>query len=150
MSLTTRKLTKSLYYLTANGSVSGATTKLSIVFQASTAIYGADSKNGVAIYVDGAKQSPTWTVNKSEDFMGTKKYTKMTSSTLSISKPFFTLKITVDGSELYEEVFSFYEIEKAGNGIRASGGLMNGSTASSVKFDCTSSDAAYTATFKLG
>ena len=49
MSLTTRKLTKSLYYLTANGSVSGATTKLSIVFQASTAIYGADSKNGVAI-----------------------------------------------------------------------------------------------------
>ena len=150
MSLTTRKLTKSLYYLTANGSVSGATTKLSIVFQASTAIYGADSKNGVAIYVDGAKQSPTWTVNKSEDFMGTKKYTKMTSSTLSISKPFFTLKITVDGLELYEEVFSFYEIEKAGNGIRASGGLMNGSTASSVKFDCTSSDAAYKATFKLG
>lgn len=52
MSLTTRKLTKSLYYLTANGSVSGATTKLSIVFQASTAIYGVDSKNGVAIYVD--------------------------------------------------------------------------------------------------
>lgn len=38
MSLTTRKLTKSLYYLTANGSVSGATTKLSIVFQASTAL----------------------------------------------------------------------------------------------------------------
>lgn len=150
MSLTTRKLTSMLYNFTANGSVSGATTKLSIVFEASSTIYGASSKSGISIYVDGTKQSPTWTVNKTDDFMGTTKYTKMTSSTLTISKPFFTLKLTLDGSDMYEDTFSFYEIEKAGSGITASGGLMNGSTASTVKFSCTSADATYSATFSLG
>lgn len=149
MSLTTRKLSTMLYLLTAKGSVSGATTKLSIVFEASATIYGADSKTGVGIYVDGTKQSATWTVNKSDDFMGSKKYTKLTSSTLSISKPFFELKITLDGAEIYNNTFSFYEIEKAGSGITASGGLMDGSTASTVKYSCTSADASYKTTFSL-
>lgn len=149
MSLTTRKLTTSLYLLTANGSVSGATTKLSIVFNASSTIYGVTSKNGIAIYVDGVKQSPTWTVNATADFMGTTKYTKLTSSTFSISKPFFEMEITADGSTVYEDTFSFYEIEKAGSTISATGGIMDGSTMSTVTYTTTASDATYSTKFQL-
>lgn len=149
MSLTTRKLTTSLFLLTAKGSVSGATTKLSIVFQAETDIYGAHSKSGVVIYVDGVKQKPSWTVNKTSDYLGTTLYTKLTSSTMTISKPFFKLKVTIDGGDLYEQDFSFYEIEKAGYSLTPLGGVMNGTTASTVQFGTTTSDATFKATFTL-
>ena len=76
--------------LTFTGSVSSATTKLTIVFQASGAIYGV--KSSINVYVNGTKQSCTWTTNKTESLVGTTYKTKMTSSQMTISKPFFTVE----------------------------------------------------------
>ena len=115
MSLTKRTWTDLVgaHTLTFTGSVSGATTKLTIVFQASGAIYGL--KSSINVYVNGTKQSCTWTTNKTESLVGTTYKTKMTSSQMTINKPFFTLKLTdsADGDVIYEATFSFYEIEKA-------------------------------------
>ena len=92
MSLTKRTWTTPIvksHTLTFTGSVSGATTKLSIVFQAAGAIYG--MKSSINVYVNGTKQSCTWTTNKTEKLVNTTYKTKMTSSQMTISKPFFTL-----------------------------------------------------------
>ena len=77
--------------LTFTGSVSSATTKLTIVFQAASAIYGV--KSSINVYVNGTKQSCTWTTNKTETIVSATYKTKMTSSQMTISKPFFTLKL---------------------------------------------------------
>ena len=127
--------------LTFNGSVTGTTTKLSIVFQASNWVYGLTGS--INVYVDGTKQTCTWTTNSTQSMMGTAYKTKMTSSQMTISKPFFTLKLThtQDSSTLYQQTFSFYEIEKAPTAATTSGGVMDGSTKSRVVFTTSVTDA---------
>ena len=153
MSLTKRTWTTPIvgsHTLTFTGSVSSATTKLTIVFQAASAIYG--MKGSINVYVNGAKQSCTWTTNKTEKLVSTTYKTKMTSAQMTISKPFFTLKLTdsSEGGTIYEETFSFYEIEKAPTAATTSGGVMDGSTKSKVTFTTSGTDATYKATFTLG
>ena len=151
MSLTKRTWGDSSDVLfTFTGSVTGATTKLSIVFQASNWVYGLTGS--IDVYVDGTKQSCSWTTNSTYSMMGTVYKTKMTSSQMTISKPFFTLKLThtQDSSVLYQQTFSFYEIEKAPTAATTSGGVMDGSTKSKVVFATSVTDATYKATFTLG
>lgn len=153
MSLTKRTWTSSFGSpsLTFTGSVTGATTKLTIVFQASTWLTAVTGS--IYVYVDGSRQSCTWTTNSTQTFLDTVYKTKMTSSQMTISKPFFTLKL-VDSTNaervIYEETFSFYEIEKAAAAASTSGGVMDGSTKSKVVFTTSVTDATYKATFSLG
>ena len=86
MSLTKRTWTTPIvgaHTLTFTGSVSSATTKLTIVFQAASAIYGV--KSSINVYVNGTKQSCTWTTNKTETIVSATYKTKMTSSQMTIS-----------------------------------------------------------------
>lgn len=151
MSLTKRTWTNAFGSptFTFTGSVSGATTKLTIVFEASSWISGV--QDTIYVYVNGTRQSCSWTTNKTETLFETYKI-KMTSSQMTISKPFFTLKLTdsKSGSSLYDSTFSFYEIEKAADSATTSGGVMDGSTKSKVVFTTSVTDATYKATFTLG
>ena len=107
MSLTKRTIKDVLgNTIVATGSVSGATTKLTMVFTASNTLWGV--KGTINVYVNGTKQTCSWTTNKTDTWMGTTYKTKMTSQQLTISKPFFTLKLTdsSDGSELLDQEFS--------------------------------------------
>ena len=84
--------------------------------------------------------------------MGTTYKTKMTSQQLTINKPFFTLRLvnSTSGDEIYNDEFSFYEIEKTPTAATTSGGVMDGSTMSRVVFTTSGTDATYSATFTLG
>ena len=151
MSLTKRTYTDILENtLVATGSVTGATTKLTMVFQVSNTLWGV--RGTINVYVDGTKQTCTWTVNKTATWMDTTYKTKLTSQQLTVNKPFFTLKLTdsYDGRELFNKEFSFYEIEKAPTAATTSGGVMDGSTKSRVVFTTSGTDATYKATFTLG
>ena len=151
MSLTKRTIKDVLgNTIVATGSVSGATTKLTMVFTASNTLWGV--KGTINVYVNGTKQTCSWTTNKTDTWMGTTYKTKMTSQQLTISKPFFTLKLTdsSDGNELLDQEFSFYEIEKAPTAATTSGGVMDGTTKSRVVFTTSGTDATYKATFTLG
>ena len=151
MSLTKRTIKDVLdNTLVATGSVSGATTKLTMVYTASNSYWGVQGT--INVYVNGTKQSCSWTTNKTSTMMGTTYKIKMTSQQLTISKPFFTLKLTdsYDGRELLNQEFSFYEIEKAPTAATTSGGVMDGSTKSRVVFTTSGTDATYKATFTLG
>ena len=65
--------------------------------------------------------------------------------------PSSTFKLTVsDGTEFYEDEFSFYDVEKAAGGAVTSGGTMDGVITSKVTFATSSTDATYQATFVLG
>ena len=55
-----------------------------------------------------------------------------------------------DGTEFYEDEFSFYDVEKAAGGAVTSGGTMDGVITSKVTFATSSTDATYQATFVLG
>jgi len=153
MSLTKRTWTSSFGSpsLTFTGSVTGASTKLTIVFQATSWVTGLTGT--INVYVNGTKQSCTWTTNTTQTLLGTTYKTKVTSSQMTISKPFFTLKL-VDSTDstrvIYEQMFSFYEIEKAASAATTSGGVMDGSTKSKVVFTTSVTDATYKATFTLG
>ena len=73
MSVTTRNVTGGVsvgYTMTAKGSVSGAKTTVYFVFDAEGAIFGAESTSDFSVYVDGTKKSLSWTVNKTENWMG--------------------------------------------------------------------------------
>ena len=151
MSLTKRTIKDLLgNTLVVTGSVSGATTKMTMVFQASNTLWAV--KGTLNVYVDGTKQTCSWTTNKTDTTLGTTYKTKMTSQQLTINKPFFTLKLTdsSDGREFFNEEFSFYEIEKAPTAATTSGGVMDGSTKSKVVFTTSGTDATYKATFALG
>ena len=151
MSLTKRTYTDILENtLVATGSVTGATTKLTMVFQVSNTLWGVQGT--INVYVNGTKQTCTWTVNKTSTWMDTTYKTKLTSQQLTVNKPFFTLKLTdsYDGRELFNKEFSFYEIEKAPTAATTSGGVMDGSTKSRVVFTTSGTDATYKATFTLG
>ena len=134
MSLTKRTFTSVLgNTLVSTGSVTGTTTKLTMVYQVSNIMWG----------VEGT-MTDTW--------MGKTYKTKLTSQQLTINKPFFTLKLTdsVSGAEIYNDEFSFYEIEKTPTSATTSGGVMDGSTKSRVVFTTSGTDATYSATFTLG
>ena len=151
MSLTKRTYSGLLADLTMTGSVTGASTKLTIVYQANNVLWGV-SGSTINVYVDGTKVTCSWTVNKTETWMGTTYKTKMTSQQLTVNKPFFTLKLTDsgDGDEIFNKEFSFYEIEKTPTAATTSGGVMDGSTKSRVVFTTSGTDATYSATFTLG
>lgn len=151
MSLTKRTYSGLLADLTMTGSVTGTSTKLTIVYQANNVLWGV-SGSTINVYVDGTKVTCSWTVNKTETWMGTTYKTKMTSQQLTINKPFFTLKLTDsgDGDEIFNKEFSFYEIEKTPTAATTSGGVMDGSTKSRVVFTTSGTDATYSATFTLG
>lgn len=151
MSLTKRTYTDILgNSLVSTGSVTNATTKLTMVFQSNNTLWGVQGT--INVYVDGTKQTCTWTTNKTDTWMGTTYKTKMTSQQLTVSKPFFTLKLTdsYDGRELFNFEFSFYEIEKTPTSATTSGGVMDGTTKSKVVFATSGTDATYSATFTLG
>ncbi len=151
MSLTKRTYTDILgNTLVSTGSVTGATTKLTMVFTANNTLWGVQST--INVYVDGTKVTCTWTTNKTETWMGTTYKTKLTSQQLTINKPFFNLKLVnaTSGSEIYNDEFSFYEIEKTPTAATTSGGVMDGSTKSKVVFTTSGTDATYAATFTLG
>ena len=151
MSLTKRTYTDILgNTLVSTGSVTGATTKLTMVFTANNTLWGVQST--INVYVDGTKVTCTWTTNKTETWMGTTYKTKLTSQQLTINKPFFNLKLVnaTSGSEIYNDEFSFYEIEKTPTAATTSGGVMDGSTKSRVVFTTSGTDATYAATFTLG
>ena len=151
MSLTKRTFTSVLgNTLVSTGSVTGATTKLTMVYQVSNIMWGVEGT--INVYVDGTKVSCTWTANKTDTWMGKTYKTKLTSQQLTINKPFFTLKLTdsVSGAEIYNDEFSFYEIEKTPTSATTSGGVMDGSTKSRVVFTTSGTDATYSATFTLG
>ena len=151
MSLTKRTYTDILgNTLVSTGSVTGATTKLTMVFTANNTLWGVQST--INVYVDGTKVTCTWTTNKTETWMGTTYKTKMTSQQLTINKPFFTLRLvnSTSGDEIYNDEFSFYEIEKTPTAATTSGGVMDGSTMSRVVFTTSGTDATYSATFTLG
>lgn len=154
MSVTTRNLYTEYtvgYTLVAKGSVTGATTKVSFVFTATDTVFGIEQSKTINVYVNGSKKTLSWTTNKTSTLMDTTYKTKMTSAVLTVSLPFFDLKILVsDGRSLYEDKFSFYDIEKAAGGAVTSGGTMDGVTASKVTFATSSTDATYQATFVLG
>ena len=151
MSLTKRTYTDILgNTLVSTGSVTGATTKLTMVFTANNTLWGVQST--INVYVDGTKVTCTWTTNKTETWMGTTYKTKLTSQQLTINKPFFTLRLVnaTSGDEIYNDTFSFYEIEKTPTAATTSGGVMDGSTKSRVVFTTSGTDATYSATFTLG
>ena len=109
MSLTKRTYSGLMSTLTMTGSVTNATTKLTIVYQATNSLWGVEGT--INVYVDGTKQTCSWTTNKTDTVLGTTYKIKMTSQQLTINKPFFTLKLTdsADGSEIFNDTFSFYE-----------------------------------------
>ena len=153
MSLTKRTFTNLTGTKTfvVSGSVSGANTSISsIVFTASGWAFGVTGT--INVYADGTKKTVSWTASKTETVMGTVYKIKMTSSAFTVSKPFFTLKLTdsTDGTVILEEEFSFYEIEKTPTSATTSGGVMDGSTKSRVVFTTSGTDATYSATFTLG
>lgn len=151
MSLTKRTYTDILgNTLVSTGSVTGATTKLTMVFTANNTLWGVQST--INVYVDGTKVTCTWTANKTETWMGTTYKTKLTSQQLTINKPFFNLKLVnaTSGDEIYNDEFSFYEIEKTPTAATTSGGVMDGSTKSRVVFTTSGTDATYSAVFTLG
>ena len=136
--------------LVVTGSVSGATSKLTMVFQSNNTLWGVQGT--INVYVNGSKQTCTWTTNKTDTWMGATYKTKMTSQQITVNKPFFILKLTdsTDGRELFNVEFSFYEIEKAPTAATTSGGVMDGTTKSKVVFTTSGTDATYKATFTLG
>ena len=153
MSLTKRTFSDAAgaHTFVVNGTVSGANTSISsIVFTADSWINGLTGT--IYVYVDGTRKTVSWTTNKSETAFGTTYKVKMTSGAITVSKPFFTLKLvnSATSSTLLEEEFSFYEIEKAPGSATTSGGVMDGSTKSRVVFTTSGTDATYSATFTLG
>ena len=154
MSVTTRTLTSSVdlgHRIVASGSVNGSTTKVSFVFTSDNPLFGIESPGSMYVYVDGVRKSLSWTVNKTEVWVNKTFITKMSSAVLTVTKPFFQLKI-VDSDDVthYDKDFSFYDIEKAATSATAKGGVMDGSTASTVTFTTSSTDATYKAVFSLG
>ena len=64
MSLTKRTYSGLMSTLTMTGSVTNATTKLTIVYQATNSLWGVEGT--INVYVDGTKQTCSWTTNKTD------------------------------------------------------------------------------------
>ena len=97
-------------YVVAKGSVSGDTTKIYFIWEASkgseTGSYVWSGWNNskscpIKVKIDGSQLNLSWTKNKTDKTStGVMMVTKATSSTFTVSKPFFTLSF-YDGKQTY-------------------------------------------------
>lgn len=102
-------------YVVAKGSVSGDTTKIYFIWEASKGSEAGsyvwsgwnNSKScPIKVKIDGSQLNLSWTKNKTDKTStGVIMVTKATSSTFTVSKPFFTLSF-YDGKQTYEDTFS--------------------------------------------
>lgn len=130
-------------YVVAKGSVSGDTTKIYFIWEASKGS-GAGSYAWSAwdnskscpfkVKVNGSQLKLSWTKNKTDKTSaGNRMVTKATSSTFTVSNPFFTLSF-YDGKQTYEDTFSMYDIENAPTSVSADEITIDGSAASIAEF----------------
>ena len=129
-------------YVVAKGSVSGDTTKIYLIWEASQ---GSESGsyvwsswiNGKAcplkVKIDGSEISLSWTKNKTESAINTVKVVKATSSTFTVNKPFFKLSF-YNGNQRIEYDFSMYDIENAPTGVSADAITIDGKASSIAEF----------------
>lgn len=129
-------------YVVAKGSVSGDTTKIYLIWEASQ---GSESGsyvwsswiNGKAcplkVKIDGSEISLSWTKNKTYSALNTVKVVKATSSTFTVNKPFFKLSF-YNGNQWIEYDFSMYDIENAPTGVSADAITIDGKASSIAEF----------------
>lgn len=129
-------------YVVAKGSVSGDTTKIYLIWEASQ---GSESGsyvwsswiNGKAcplkVKIDGSEISLSWTKNKTDSAINTVKVVKATSSTFTVNKPFFKLSF-YNGNQWIEYDFSMYDIENAPTGVSADAITIDGKASSIAEF----------------
>lgn len=129
-------------YVVAKGSVSGDTTKIYLIWEASQ---GSESGsyvwsswiNGKAcplkVKIDGSEISLSWTKNKTDSTINTVKVVKATSSTFTVNKPFFKLSF-YNGNQWIEYDFSMYDIENAPTGVSADAITIDGKASSIAEF----------------
>lgn len=129
-------------YVVAKGSVSGDTTKIYLIWEASQ---GSESGsyvwsswiNGKAcplkVKIDGFEISLSWTKNKTDSTVNTVKVVKATSSTFTVNKPFFKLSF-YNGNQWIEYDFSMYDIENAPTGVSADAITIDGKASSIAEF----------------
>lgn len=129
-------------YVVAKGSVSGDTTKIYLIWEASQ---GSESGsyvwsswiNGKAcplkVKIDGFEISLSWTKNKIDSAINTVKVVKATSSTFTVNKPFFKLSF-YNGNQWIEYDFSMYDIENAPTGVSADAITIDGKASSIAEF----------------
>lgn len=130
-------------YVVAKGSVSGDTTKIYFIWEASkgseTGSYVWSGWNNskscpIKVKIDGSQLNLSWTKNKTDKTStGVIMVTKATSSTFTVSKPFFTLSF-YDGKQTYEDTFSMYDIENAPTTVSADEITIDGSASSIAEF----------------
>ena len=129
-------------YVVAKGSVSGDTTKIYLIWEASQ---GSESGshvwsswiNGKAcplkVKIDGSEISLSWTKNKTDSAIDEVKVVKATSSTFTVNKPFFKLSF-YNGNQWIEYDFSMYDIENAPTSVSADAITIDGSASSIAEF----------------
>ena len=129
-------------YVVAKGSVSGDTTKIYLIWEASQ---GSESGsyvwsswiNGKAcplkVKIDGSEISLSWRKNKTDSAINTVKVVKATSSTFTVNKPFFKLSF-YNGNQWIEYDFSMYDIENAPTGVSADAITIDGKASSIAEF----------------
>lgn len=88
----------------------------------------------IKVKIDGSQLNLSWTKNKTDKTStGVMMVTKATSSTFTVSKPFFTLSF-YDGKQTYEDTFSMYDIENAPTTVSADEITIDGSASSIAEF----------------
>lgn len=129
-------------YVVAKGSVSGDTTKIYLIWEATQ---GSESGsyvwsswiNGKAcplkVKIDGSEISLSWTKNKTDSAINTVRVVKATSSTFTVNKPFFKLSF-YNGNQWIEYDFSMYDIENAPTGVSADAITIDGKASSIAEF----------------
>lgn len=143
MSVTSKTFCNSVgCYVVAKGSVSGDTTKIYLIWEASQ---GSESGsyvwsswiNGKAcplkVKIDGSEISLSWTKNKIDSAINTVKVVKATSSTFTVNKPFFKLSF-YNGNQWIEYDFSMYDIENAPTSVSADEITIDGKASSIAEF----------------
>lgn len=129
-------------YVVAKGSVSGDTTKIYLIWEASQgsefgSYVWSSWINGKAcplkVKIDGSEISLYWTKNKTESAIDKVKVVKATSSTFTVNKPFFKLSF-YNGNQWIEYDFSMYDIENAPTSVSADAITIDGSASSIAEF----------------
>ena len=144
MSATSKDFVNSIgCYVVAKGSVSGDTTKIYFIWEASKGSepgsyvwsgWNNSESCPIKVKIDGSKLNLSWTKNKTDKTgTGVTMVTKATSSTFTVSKPFFTLSF-YDGIQTYEDTFSMYDIENAPTTVSADEITIDGSASSIAEF----------------
>lgn len=143
MSATSKTFCNSMgCYVVAKGSVSGDSTSIYLIWEASQ---GSESGsyiwsswvNGKScpfkVKIDGSEISVSWTKNKTDKGVADTRVVKATSSTFTVSKPFFKLSF-YDGNSWVESTFSMYDIENAPTSVSADAITIDGSASSIAEF----------------